>query len=286
VQTPIAIPTLAPPITDSVVNPGFEPEPSASALLPPASEVPASDTAPSSWPWWLAALALAGVAAFALLRQRRGERRLAPAGPAVPEPLPRATPEPPPVRALPPSPAPAPPPAPASGGIVAARLRPWIDFELVPERASLTEQGIVLHFELVVINPGNAPARDVRIEARMINAGASQEAELAQFFRRPLDSSDAVVQLPPLGRLSLRSSVVMPRERIEEFVVEGRRLFVPVVAFNALYRWSGGDGQGAAAFLVGRGKDTDAKLGPLRMDLGPRLFRDLVARRLEAGGGR
>ena len=54
----------------------------------------------------------------------------------------------------------------------------------------------------------------------------------------------------------------------------GRKVFVPLIAFNALYDWSGGEGQTSAAYLVGRETNGD-KLGPLRLDLGAREFRSL-----------
>jgi hypothetical protein len=63
--------------------------------------------------------------------------------------------------------------------------------------------------------------------------------------------------------------------QVRSFEVEGRTLFVPLVAFNVLY--SGGM-QTSASFLVGRGTEEDEKLAPFRLDLGPRIFRGLSAR--------
>jgi hypothetical protein len=54
---------------------------------------------------------------------------------------------------------------------------------------------------------------------------------------------------------------------------------VPVIAFNALYEWSGGKGQTSAAYLVGRETSGD-KLGPVRLDQGAREVRKLSARAL------
>ena len=77
----------------------------------------------------------------------------------------------------------------------------------------------------------------------------------------------------------MRSQVVAPRANIQLFKVEGRELFVPLIAFNALYRWSGGEGQTSSAYLVGRDTKSE-KLAPMRADLGPRQFRELGARPL------
>ena len=59
-------------------------------------------------------------------------------------------------------------------------------------------------------------------------------------------------------------------------------VFVPLVGLNALYSWSGGEGQTSVSHLVGR--DTKGeKLGPFRLDLGPHIFRNLGARLLPTG---
>jgi len=73
--------------------------------------------------------------------------------------------------------------------------------------------------------------------------------------------------------------VLAPREAIREYELAGRKAFVPVIAFNALYEWSGGNGQTSEAYLVGR-KTSGDKLGPLRLDAGSREFRSLSARPL------
>ena len=83
---------------------------------------------------------------------------------------------------------------------------------------------------------------------------------------------------PPLGKIALKSAVRLPIDQLHSFEVEGRKLFVPLVAFNILFRSGAGEGQASASFLVGRGSDEDEKLAPFRLDLGPRIFRGLSAR--------
>ena len=76
--------------------------------------------------------------------------------------------------------------------------------------------------------------------------------------------------------MSFRSLVSLPRDQLRIFEVEKRSLFVPLVGFNAVYRWSGGQGQTSASFLVGRNTNGD-KMGPVRVDQGPKTFRGLAA---------
>ena len=86
----------------------------------------------------------------------------------------------------------------------------------------------------------------------------------------------------PLKRLTFTSRVVAPREAIQEYELAGRKSFVPVIAFNALYEWSGGSGQTSAAYLVGRDTGRE-KLGPLQLDPVPSDVRGLGVRALPTG---
>jgi hypothetical protein len=85
-----------------------------------------------------------------------------------------------------------------------------------------------------------------------------------------------------LKRVALKSAVSLTLDQMRQFEVAGKRIFVPLIGFNALYRWSGGDGQTSASYLVGRDTQSE-KLAPLRLDLGPRIFRGLGARQHNIG---
>ena len=216
------------------------------------------------------------------------------AGPAAwPTPKPTPTPEPTPpwptatkrAPAPQPDPAPAPQPAPAprprsDGGIVSTRLRPELNVEFIPDRAVVTDREVMLQFDVTITNSGSAPARDVLVEGRLVTAHAAQDAEIADFFAAPAGPGDRMALIPPLGRVALKSAVRLPLDQLHSFEVEGRRLFVPLVALNIFFA---GDGQASASYLVGRGTDADDKLAPFRLDLGPRIFRGLSARPHSAG---
>ena len=259
------------------------------------------------WPWAIALLAIVGAGLLWFGRHRRQGQRYAAAGSAIdivlpPEPSPRpdptpAVPVPVPTgsrRPLPTTLMPKPAPVPAQaiaprpdpiipGGIVSTGLRPWIDVELSPDRALLDEQGAAIAFEVTLFNSGSAAARDVVIEAKLLNAGASQDVELSAFFTAEATLSDPIPQIAPYARVPLRSAVRLPRSAISEYDYEGRKLFMPLVAISVRYRWSTGDGQSAAGFLVGQGTEGQEKLAPLRIDRGARSWKGLGARRYEKG---
>ena len=145
-----------------------------------------------------------------------------------------------------------------------------------------------VQFDVVVTNSGNAPARQVLVEACMVNAGPEQDAELRRFFDSPVGVGDRIEAIPPLGKIQLKSAVSLPLDQVRAYEVGGRKLFVPLVAFNALYAWGSSSGQSSAAFILGRGTSAadgegDARMAPLRLDLGPRIFRELDSRRHSLG---
>lgn len=279
---------------------------------------PASPLSPDGFsllPWIVALFAAAGAGAiwFGRTRRRQGYaaagRRTIDIARADPVPMPASSPRPAPVpaptasptgarRPLPTTLIPkqaAPPPAQPQpiaqprpdpiipGGIVSTGLRPWIDVELTPDRALLDDGGVAIAFEVTLFNSGSAAARDVVIEARLLNAGARQDAELSAFFTDPATAGDPIPQIAPYARIPLRSAVRLTRAEVREYEIEGRKLFVPMVAISVRYRWSSGAGHSAVGFLVGQGAEGQEKLAPLRLDRGSRSWKGLGARRYEKG---
>jgi hypothetical protein len=267
--------------------------------LAPAAAAPIVDTYSgeanvlSHWPWLLAFLFAGGAALWYFRRQRGGGYAFAGAGgdasafefsapqPAPsPAPPPRAAPVPPPVARAPvpaPAPSPTPPPPAAPVGIVSTRLRPWLDIDFQPLAAVIDGEKAAIEFEVIVHNSGSAPARDVLVEAALFNAGPDQDQAIGQFFGRPAGPGDRVDVIPPLQRMEFRTTVQLRREQLRIFEVEGRSLFVPLIAFNAHYRWSSGEGQTSTSYVVGRNTDGE-KMAPFIVSDRSKTFRGLGAR--------
>ena len=302
-----APPRTAPPPARPDVALVSSPEQAADATAPaphaaPSAAIAAADPPPaqstltpgpqrkfSFLPWLIAAIVLAGGTIFLLWRRRPREALasgpqfdlLVPSDPAPPPPArPQAAPRaaaPPPV--VPPAPEPPAPVAKAPSGIVSSRLRPRIEIGVQPLRCIVDDDQVVIEFELELFNAGAAPARAVLAEASLFNPGPTQEQDLGTFFANPVGAGKGIDAIPPLKRIALTSRVAAPRGAIQEFELAGRKAFVPVIAFNALYEWSGGKGQTSAAYLVGRDTGRE-KLGPLRIDQGARETGRLGARPL------
>lgn len=276
----VTAPLAAPTPLDTVAEPVF-----GDVALPPSLAAPVQEQ--SSFPWaWLLAVLVAALGAGLLLwrRQQAAASRYAsePAGlrEAPAQPVQRSLPRSAAPAPVPPAPSPPPPIAPKNpGGIVATRLRPKLSFELHPIRAETdAESGAAVLFDVIVTNNGSAPARDVLVEGQLINAGPRQDEEITRFFREPLGQGERLPIIPPMGRISIKSRLAIPAHKMRPIELEGRRLFVPLIAFNALYRWSGGDDQDSASFLVGRGGTEDVKMAPFRLDQGARSWTGLGAR--------
>ena len=273
---PPADPLASPPTpAPSDLGPPVEAEPGFATATTPVEDLPADQ--PGNWlPWLLALIALGAGAGFYFWRQRSRPRYATAGGlsdalmPAEPRPAP--TPQPP--QRTPP-PRPAPPSGPA--GIVSTRLRPWLEIEFTPGRCVVEDDKATIQFDVALFNSGGAPARDVLVEASMFNAGPAQDQEIGAFFAHPVAKGDRIPAIPPLKRVALKSAVTLTADQLRQFNVGGKRIFVPLVGFNALYRWSGGEGQTSASYLVGRDNQTE-RMAPIRLDLGPRVFRGLGAR--------
>jgi hypothetical protein len=233
------------------------PEPVAPAPQVPRQPVPTLDQPGGGFPWLyalpVAALALLGLS---LLRRRR---RRAEAG------EPEAT-------AVAVAPPPRPDPVP----------RPWIELSLKAERASATLDETLVQFELEIANTGKSPARNLRIDVKMFNAGAEQDKEIGAFFRSAGRESSRL-NLPGLGPESsgvVRGEVTMKRDDMRAVVLDDKYLFVPMLAVNALYDWGDGRaGQTSKSYVVGRElQQPSEKMGAFRVDQGPRIWRTIGQR--------
>jgi len=292
------LPTQVTPVPPVKAQAAPAPAPAA----PIAESLPEQSSGFSPLPWIIALLLLAAGAAVYFGLQRRNVRYQLADGAddfeAVPElhpepapaPLPRQAADEPLVRRAAPEPTGAitsslrPVPPAAVGGGITSSLRPWIDLELEPSQAMLTDDHAAIAFDVTIINSGSAPARDVAVEACMINAGDQQDAQLGEFYMAPSTVRDKIPAVAPMGRVTLKSAVRLPRSSVREYEVEGRKLFMPMVAINSRYRWSSGEGQSGASFLVGgRAANDSEKLSPLRLDKGQRGWKALAARRYEKG---
>jgi hypothetical protein len=133
-------------------------------------------------------------------------------------------------------------------------------------------------FVLGIRNTGGARARDISVEAAMLNAGPAQDQQIGLFFRQPAAAGEKIAEIAPFQSVEVRSSIALRRDQLQPIEIEGRPLLVPMIAINGRYNWGASNsGQTSASFLVGK-ETKGEKLAPVRLDLAPRVFRGLAAR--------
>lgn len=245
VPTPVATQPAPPPVATS--PPPVLATPAASPATPSAQQPP--------WLWALlgaAGTALAGTAAWLLLRRRRPvaeeAAELAPA-PFVPPPAPVA---PPPPRA-----APAPVAAPAG--------EPF-ELAIQPLGLQLGEGEMVLDLELLIANATGNPADAVRVSTVLISANADQDAQIAAFQA----NSQLIQATEPFdlaagagGRMPVR--LTLRRAHVHVVTVSGRPMFVPLVMIAIHWRGGLAVRRFGASFMIGTGGQ-GGKLGPIWLD--------------------
>ena len=224
--------------------------PQSQDAAPPA----APDPSTSLW-YYLAPAGLALLGGFFVLRRRR---RVAaePVEAALPAEPARPRPEPIP--------------------------RPWLELELKAERAASTDAEASVEFEMVIRNTGKSSARNIRVNARMFNAGREQDKEIGAFFKTKGEGrrTYTIPELPAGERGLVQGTVTMPRDDMRALKVNEQLLFIPVVGVNAVYDWGNGrTGQTSKSYVIGRelGDESD-KMGAFRLDLGPRIYRTVGQR--------
>ena len=262
-----------PPSADIAVEPKTE------AVVPPLqdtapiAETPTPTTAPSAIAWWQIAAAL--LAALSVLGGwlflRKGRKKNVEkadfdfAEPVAAQPLASTA-----LQVAPP--------------IAKNARRPRLSLEFIPDKATLGFSALTLNGQLRVVNEGDAYASDMQLRATMISANRRQKETIAAFH------GGAIPITPnPLGeanageRLAVDIEMSLPVNELDSYSVGERKIFVPVMLVNIAYAWDGGNDDITMAWMVGRESEPQQpKMGPLRLDLGPRSFSPLGQRPIYA----
>jgi hypothetical protein len=160
--------------------------------------------------------------------------------------------------------------------------RPWLDIELTPERTTADPDESVVEFEMRIHNKGGSTASNIKLQAKLFCSTPEQDKEIAAFHRKQ-PGEHRTLSIPDIAagqEFRIKGQVDIKRDQIKVLQVEGRLLFVPLIAVNAFYSWGNSrSGQTSKSFLVGREQaDAADKMAPFRMDLGPRVYRTVGQR--------
>lgn len=163
-------------------------------------------------------------------------------------------------------------------------IRPHVTLEFKPERATLSFSALTVKGTLVIENIGQDAAKDMHMRATMISANRDQAATIDAFFKRTIPVEDNILGDAKAGeKIALELEISIPSPELQSYSVAERQIVVPVIVAELSYRWQSGRDSARLACLVGReAQPPTRKMGPLRLDLGPRSFSPLGQRALHA----
>lgn len=143
----------------------------------------------------------------------------------------------------------------------------------------MTQQGVILQYELLVGNLSEKQIEGIRVSLAMISANPLQDSWIESFHSVPAGAPIAQdVELQPKSGGKIEGRTMLTHERIHVVDVGGRKMFVPIVMIDA--RWRGGLSirQTGADFMIGTAGQ-GAKLGPIWLDRGAARIEALAANR-------
>lgn len=293
VATPApASPATAPAATDAPAPPAALP----SAALPAPVAMPAASTAGAGRDLWLALAAggalLIAVIAFLLWRRRK------PAAVAAEEPaLTVETPavDPPAAEPARTEPAAAPVPSPAPPPLAEAAPRPLprpafalpaVEVRLAAETLRLSVVYATLSYRLAVTNSGDGPLGALRISGDLASGHASLSiGQQLLLDGSGLDGRHELTGLAPGETANLAGELRLPLAQVVPLRAGAALFFAPLARFLI----EAGEEAGVAAsfsesrvFTIGLPSDRPGgAMQPLRLDLGPQLFRELDQREID-----
>ena len=244
--------------------------PSAPSGTPDASatELPRSTIAlPAWWPWAAGGVALlAALAGGALLWRRRRKDALL-AAPLIERP--RIVPH-----AAPPAPTPPPPPdAPADEDA------PHGPLTIAVEARELTISlgAATLAYRITLTNTGTVPLSGVTIAGDMVSAHASLAAEEQLATAQcALAHQHDIARIKPGETVQVTGDFRLPFQSIRAIRKGTAAIFVPLARLR-VETAEGGNGVLMRTALVGqRSPRPGAGLQPFRLDLGPRIYREVT----------
>lgn len=136
--------------------------------------------------------------------------------------------------------------------------------------------------KLKLQNRTDKPVEQLLLRAGLIGASAQQDDLIRAFHADESSTGKTLPDLKPGEKRSMAFELSVPLSDLPSFTMGTQRLMVPIVLANLAY------GKGSAkqielACMVGReANPPQPKMGPIRLDLGPRSFAGLGQRPLAA----
>ncbi len=217
-------------------------------------------------------LALAGGAFYVWQRQQAAAAAVAP--------RPRQTAKP----------SSSPPPRPASSraqpDVAMPKPTPVRDLSMafVPENAVVSFSSLNIKGQLQITNAGGTAAENLALSAVLISASKEQQSAIDHFFA----NSDHIAPTPlgsvkPGGHMNLPLQLGVALHEMQTFSLQNKTLLAPIILAKLIRLSADGTAQEVARLVCMIGRESSPpqqKMGPLRLDQGPRSFDRLGQRAL------
>ena len=156
-----------------------------------------------------------------------------------------------------------------------------VTITFIPDKATISFTNLIVQGHLQIANTGKIVAKDMKLRTILLSASSGQQHAIDTFFADP-----AQIAPNPLGdarpgeRLGLSLELSVSLNDMHSFPHGEQRLLVPIIV--AALSYADGDGttkEARLACMIGReANPPQPKMGPLRLDKGPRSFAPLGQR--------
>ena len=163
--------------------------------------------------------------------------------------------------------------------------KPQILLDFIPEKATVSFTALSVKGQLRLVNEGDAVATGMELRAGLMSASAGQDRRIAEFHRASSGAKgEPLGDAKPGERIAMAIELSVPLTDMESFAVGDQKLLVPIMIANLSFKVDGEATQTIQlACMIGReASPPAAKMGPLRLDLGPRSFAALGQRPVNA----
>jgi LPXTG-motif cell wall-anchored protein len=159
--------------------------------------------------------------------------------------------------------------------------RPDLDISFVPEKATIGLVNLTIKGQLHIINKGSVEADAMYLHAGVISASDEQDNLMTGFFAASADFDKDLGAAKSGERIGLEMDLQIPLNELPAYALGNQKMLVPIILIRVVYKWGAMQQRDEARLscIIGReANPPKPKMGPLRMDMGPRSFANLGQR--------
>ena len=156
-----------------------------------------------------------------------------------------------------------------------------ITIDFVPEKATVSFNTLTVRGQLRLVNGADVPALGMELRAGLISASTEQDNVIEAFHASPAVKPQLLGDAKVGDRVAMAIELSVPLGDMQSFTVGKQRLLVPILVASVSYRGSESGETNTVRFACMIGREAVPpvpKMGPLRLDLGPRSFASLGQR--------